>query len=130
MEQEQPLGLGHAVGLAESVLAEGEEFFGVMLPDDIVLPMTVMEQMVAVRNQLGGSVLLAVEIPQEQTFNYGVFDVENTADDRVKRVVGMAEKPDPEEAPSNLVATGRYVLDRKILMRCVVLLLVRVGSCS
>lgn len=85
-----------------------------MLPDDIVLPMTVMEQMVAVRNQLGGSVLLAVEVPQEQTFNYGVFDVENTADDRVKRVVGMAEKPDPEEAPSNLVATGRYVLDRKI----------------
>ena len=46
VEQADPLGLGHAVGLAESVLADDEEFFGVMLPDDIVLPMTAMEQMV------------------------------------------------------------------------------------
>lgn len=114
VEQAEPLGLGHAVGLAESVLAEMEEFFGVMLPDDIVLPMTAMEQIVAVRNELGGSVLLAVEVPREQTFNYGVFDIEDTSDDRVKKVVGMVENPDPEDAPSNLVATGRYVLDRKI----------------
>ena len=107
-------GLGHAVGLAESVLGETEEFFVVMLPDDIVLPMTAMEQIVAARNELGGSVLLAVEVPREQTFNYGVFDIDDTSDDRVKKVVGMVENPDPEDAPSNLVATGRYVLDRKI----------------
>ena len=95
-------------------MTNDEEFFGVMLPDDIVLPMTAMEQMVAVRNKLGGSVLLAVEVPREQTFNYGVFDVEPTEDDGVHKVIGMVEKPDPEDAPSNFVATGRYVLDRKI----------------
>src|SRR5690625_438909 len=110
VEQEKPLGLGHAVGLAESVLTDEEEFFGVMLPDDIVLPNNAMEQMVAVRNKLGGSVLLAVEVPREQTFNYGVFDIEATEDNGVKKVVGMVEKPDPADAPSNLVATGRYVL--------------------
>ena len=114
VEQEKPLGLGHAVGLAESVLTDEEEFFGVMLPDDIVLPNNAMEQMVAVRNKLGGSVLLAVEVPREQTFNYGVFDIEATEEDSVKKVVGMVEKPDPADAPSNLVATGRYVLDKKI----------------
>ena len=114
VEQEKPLGLGHAVGLAESVLTDEEEFFGVMLPDDIVLPNNAMEQMVAVRNKLGGSVLLAVEVPREQTFNYGVFDIEATEEDSLKKVVGMVEKPDPADAPSNLVATGRYVLDKKI----------------
>lgn len=114
VEQDKPLGLGHAVGLAESVLAEDEEFFGVMLPDDIVLPMTAMEQMVTVRNKFGGSVLLAVEVPREQTFKYGVFDVQDTDDESVKKVVGMVEKPDPADAPSNLVATGRYVLGVKI----------------
>ena len=114
VEQDKPLGLGHAVGLAESALTDDEEFFGVMLPDDIVLPMTAMEQMVAVRNKLGGSVLLAVEVPREQTFNYGVFDVEPTEDDGVHKVIGMVEKPDLEDTPSNFVATGRYVLDRKI----------------
>lgn len=114
IEQEQPLGLGHAVGLAESVLSPDEEFFGVMLPDDIVLPNTVMAQMATARAKLGGSVLLAIEVPIEQTYNYGVFDVQDTDEAGLKRVIGMVEKPEPECAPSNLVATGRYVLDRKI----------------
>lgn len=112
--QEKPLGLGHAVGLAESVLEEDEEFFAVMLPDDIVLPATVMGEMARVRAALGGSVLCAFEVSREETFNYGVFDVEDTNVPGVKKVVGMVEKPDPEDAPSNLVATGRYLLDRKI----------------
>ena len=114
VEQEEPLGLGHAVGLAEEVLDADEEFFGVMLPDDIVLPNTVMEKMVQVREGRGGSVLCAFEVPREETYNYGVFDVEDTDFADVKKVVGMVEKPDPEKAPSNLVATGRYVLDRAI----------------
>lgn len=112
--QEKPLGLGHAVSLAESVLDDDEEFFAVMLPDDIVLPATVVEEMVRVRHAIGGCVLCAFEVPREQTYNYGVFDVEDTNVAGVKKVVGMVEKPDPADAPSNLVATGRYVLDRKI----------------
>ena len=106
--------LGHAVGLAESVLAQDEGFFGVMLPNDIVLSMTAMEQMVAVRNRLDGSVLLAVEVLREQTFNYGVFDIQGTDIHCVKKVVGMVQEPAPAGAPSNLVAAGRYVLDLKI----------------
>ncbi|MGO3061337.1 UTP--glucose-1-phosphate uridylyltransferase [Corynebacterium casei] len=114
VEQEKPLGLGHAVGLAEDVLDDDEDFFAVMLPDDIVLPATVMEDMARVRQAVGGSVLCAFEVSREETCNYGVFDVEDTNIDGVKKVVGMVEKPELEEAPSNLVATGRYLLDRKI----------------
>ncbi len=114
VEQKKPLGLGHAVGLAEEVLGEDEDSFAVMLPDDIVLPATVMADMARVRAALGGSVLCAFEVPREQTYNYGVFDVEDTNAPGVKKVVGMVEKPAVEDAPSNLVATGRYLLDRKI----------------
>ncbi|MGP5496139.1 UTP--glucose-1-phosphate uridylyltransferase [Corynebacterium flavescens] len=114
IEQKKPLGLGQAVGLAEGVLDEDEDFFAVMLPDDIVLPATAMEKMANVRAECGGSVLCAFEVPREQTYNYGVFDVEDSENPDVKKVVGMVEKPDPEDAPSNLVATGRYLLDRKI----------------
>ena len=42
VEQEKPLGLGHAVGLAEEVLGEDEDSFAVMLPDDIVLPLSLI----------------------------------------------------------------------------------------
>lgn len=118
--QDEPLGLGHAVGCAESVLEDDEDVVAVMLPDDLVLPMGVMEKMVEVRNKLGGSVLCAFCVEPEEVFNYGVFDVEEVdpaegfSSDEVKRVVGMVEKPEPSQAPSNYVATGRYLLDRGI----------------
>lgn len=114
VEQERPLGLGHAVGLAESVLDEDEDVVAVMLPDDLVLPMGAMEKMAEVRAQFGGSVLCAVEVPREEVSNYGVFDIEDCGSDSVRKVVGMVEKPEPEDAPSNFVATGRYLLDRAI----------------
>lgn len=118
--QEKPLGLGHAVLVAEELLDDDEEAVAVMLPDDLVLPLGVMERMAAVRAEYGGSVLCALELPREDVFNYGVFDIEDIPADcgldgnDVKRVVGMVEKPDPEDAPSTFVATGRYLLDRGI----------------
>ena len=118
--QDAPLGLGHAVGCAEAALGEDEDVVAVMLPDDLVLPMGVMEKMVRVREELGGSVLCAFNVSREEVFNYGVFDVEDIADGAafdgfaVKRVRGMVEKPEVDQAPSTLVATGRYLLDRGI----------------
>lgn len=118
--QEYPLGLGHAVGLAESVLDEDEDVVAVMLPDDLVLPTGVMERMAQVRAEFGGSVLCAVEVAEDEVSNYGIFQVEQASGEEgdqatdIKRVVGMVEKPACEDAPSNLAATGRYLLDRTI----------------
>ncbi|MGV0362961.1 UTP--glucose-1-phosphate uridylyltransferase [Corynebacterium minutissimum] len=112
--QDKPLGLGHAVGLAETVLDDDEDYFAVMLPDDVIEPTAAMSEMIRVRQEHGGSVLLAVEVDPAHVSNYGVFDIENTDEDTVKKVVGMVEKPAVEDAPSNLVATGRYLLDRAI----------------
>ena len=112
--QELPLGLGHAVGLAEQVLDDDEDVVAVMLPDDIVLPMGVMEKMAQVRSELGGSVLCAFNVSRDEVSNYGVFDIEESDQPNVKRVRGMVEKPDVEDAPSTFGATGRYLLDRAI----------------
>lgn len=124
--QDAPLGLGHAVGCAESALGDDEDVVAVMLPDDLVLPAGVMEKMVRVREALGGSVLCAFNVERDEVFNYGVFDVEDVEDVagaegdaqfegfEVKRVRGMVEKPAVEDAPSTLVATGRYLLDRAV----------------
>lgn len=116
--QDKPLGLGHAVSCAEPALDADEDVVAVMLPDDLVLPTGVMEKMLKVRQELGGSVLCAFNVTPEEVFNYGVFDVEDIAGEvegvEVKRVKGMVEKPAVEEAPSTLVATGRYLLDRAI----------------
>lgn len=112
--QEQALGLGHAVGCAEGNLTGDDDAVAVLLPDDIILPADALKRMAKVREEKGGSVLLAFDIPREQISAYGVFDVQETGDDDVKKVVGMVEKPKPEDAPSTFAAAGRYLLDRAI----------------
>lgn len=116
--QEEPLGLGHAISLAEDHLTDDEDCVAVLLPDDIVQPTGVLEKMAAVRQRYGGTVLCACEVPEKDISAYGVFDVEPTGnpedEDVVMRVKGMVEKPAPEDAPSTFAAIGRYILDRQI----------------
>lgn len=120
--QPSPHGLGHAVGCAEEVLGDDETAVAVLLPDDLVLPTGVLDAMSEVRRRLGGSVLCAFEVPMDQVSAYGVFTVEPTGDPAdgelpdadVLRVTGMVEKPKREDAPSNLAAAGRYLLDRAV----------------
>ncbi|WP_309114912.1 UTP--glucose-1-phosphate uridylyltransferase [Saccharothrix sp.] len=112
--QDKALGLGHAVGCAEGNLTGDDEAVAVLLPDDLVLPTGVLTRMAEARERFGGSVLCAFDIPKDQISAYGVFDVRDTGDDDVKRVVGMVEKPKPEDAPSTFAAAGRYLLDRAV----------------
>ncbi|MBB1052321.1 UTP--glucose-1-phosphate uridylyltransferase [Dietzia sp. CW19] len=114
VRQDEPLGLGHAVAQVESVLGDEEQAVAVLLPDDLVLPFGILGRMSQVRADRGGSVLCAFEVSPEDVSSYGVFEVSDTDDPAVKRVLGMVEKPAAEDAPSNLAAAGRYVLDRAI----------------
>ncbi|MFD4368414.1 UTP--glucose-1-phosphate uridylyltransferase [Rhodococcus sp. NPDC058521] len=115
--QEEPLGLGHAIGCAESVLDEDEGAIAVLLPDDLVMPRGVLETMARVRAKRGGTVLCAIDVPKELVSAYGVFEVETVPDavnPDVLKVTGMVEKPAIEDAPSTFAAAGRYLLDRAI----------------
>lgn len=115
--QDTPLGLGHAVGCAESALEDDETAVAVLLPDDLLLTASgepgVLERMAAVRAEHGGTVLCAVDVPREEVSAYGVFSVDGDGPD-VFRVTGMVEKPLADEAPSTLAAAGRYLLDRAV----------------
>jgi UTP--glucose-1-phosphate uridylyltransferase len=113
--QDQALGLGHAVGCAEPLLDDNDEAIAVLLPDDLVLPTGVLLRMAAVREEFGGSVLCAFDVPLDEISAYGVFDVVDVpGNDDVKVVRGMVEKPPADEAPSTYAAAGRYLLDRAV----------------
>lgn len=115
--QDRPLGLGHAVLQAESVLDEQEDAVAVLLPDDLVRPHGVLTTMARVRQRWGGSVLCAIEVPDAEISAYGVFAVAPAFegdDPDVLRVEAMVEKPALADAPSRLAAAGRYLLDRSI----------------
>ncbi len=107
--QDDPKGLGHAVGCARE--AVGDEPFSVMLPDEIMSSSSLLAQMNGVCASTGGSVVAVAEVPRHQVSSYGVIDPSGPmSDDGVIPVKDLVEKPPVDEAPSNLIITGRYVL--------------------
>ena len=100
-------GLGHAVLAAAQHV--GNEPFAVLLGDDLIDERDhLLEQMVAVQADKGGSVIALMEVPHESISLYGCAAVEGAGD--VVRITGLVEKPPVDEAPSNLAVIGRYVL--------------------
>ena len=107
--QDNPRGLGHAVGCAAE--AVGDEPFAVMLPDELMGDSSLLAQMNAVCASTGGSVVALKEVPHEDVGRYGVIDPAGPVDaDGVVPIRDMVEKPPVDEAPSDLVIIGRYVL--------------------
>ena len=90
----------------------GDEAFAVVLSDDLCLTDDgdgVLLQMVKLYKQFRCSIVAIQEVPQDQTSKFGVIAGEKM-NDSVFRVTDMVEKPEPEEAPSNLAIIGRYIL--------------------
>lgn len=113
VRQLDPLGLGHAVLRAR--MHVGHEPFAVLLGDDLIDPRDVLlERMIQVHDQLGGSVVALMEVEPRQTHLYGIATVEKTEQDDVVRITGLVEKPSAADAPSRLAVIGRYVLQPDI----------------
>lgn len=107
--QDEPRGLGHAVGCARH--AVGDEPFAVLLPDELMGSSALLDQMARLCETSGGSVVGLKEVPHEEVGRYGVIEPAGHRDDRgVVAVRSMVEKPDPADAPSDLIIIGRYVL--------------------
>jgi UTP--glucose-1-phosphate uridylyltransferase len=106
--QDNPKGLGHAVGCARE--AVGDEPFAVLLPDELMSSSGLLAQMNGVCASTGGSVVAVVEVPRHQVSSYGVIEPSGPMVDGVVPVKDLVEKPPVDEAPSNLIITGRYVL--------------------
>ena len=116
VRQKEQLGLGHAVLMAKDIV--GHEPFAVFLPDDVVVAERPgIGQLIDVYNKTHASVVAVMEVAPEETSRYGIitpdFDAD-TGDDRLTKVKGVAEKPKPGEAASNLAVIGRYVLTPKV----------------
>ena len=112
VRQSAPLGLGHAVWCAQSLV--GDEPFAVLLPDEVFHSRPgVLKQMMQAYGTLGGNLLAVREVAPELTSRYGILDV-GEDDGTVASVTGLVEKPAPKDAPSTLSIVGRYVLQPEV----------------
>ena len=117
IRRREPLGLGHAVLCGEPFCRN--DYFGVILPDDVFISdkekgePAVMAQLIDVHNRLGGSVIALEHVELEDVSRYGVVRSEDMGNG-VHRIIDMVEKPPVEQAPSQYVIMGRYVLSPSI----------------
>ena len=118
IRQPEALGLGHAVLCAAP--AVGNEPFAVLLADDLMVPAgpglgaaQSLRQMADCYEREGGSVIGVETITPELAPRYGVIKPGERRGD-LYRVAGIVEKPQPQDAPSNLGVVGRYVLSEAV----------------
>jgi UTP--glucose-1-phosphate uridylyltransferase len=113
IRQKMPLGLGHAVSVAEQHV--GDEPFAVLLGDDLIGEQErLLLDMVDCFNRQQTSVIAAMEVERSQVKAYGVVTPGEEVEPGLVRLADIVEKPEPEEAPSNLAVIGRYVLHPEI----------------
>ena len=113
--QQAPLGLGHAVWCARELV--GDEPFAVLLPDMVTMggarKTRCLAQCVETYARHGGNIIAVEEVPPEETHQYGIVSVgEDFGHDF--EIKGMVEKPPQGTAPSNLIISGRYILQPEI----------------
>ena len=108
IRQKEQLGLGHAILTARNFVAD--EPFAVLLPDDLIdSRVPALKQMVEVYEQYGTSVIAIKRVSSQDTVKYGIIEPKRVST-KIYQVLGLAEKPKPQEAPSNLGVVGRYIL--------------------
>jgi len=110
--QQEPLGLGHAVWCARELV--GDQPFALLLPDMVFKGVPgVLRQMMDAYETSGGNVIAVEEVPMEDVSSYGVV-ARGAGPDEGFTITGMVEKPKRENAPSNLIISGRYILQPQI----------------
>jgi UTP--glucose-1-phosphate uridylyltransferase len=113
VRQREPLGLGHAILCARSLV--GDEPFAVFLGDDIIgaTQTPCMRQLLDVSDRHQAPVIAVQRVPQHQIHQYGVISA-RPVESRVYEILDLIEKPKPKDAPSDLAIIGRYVLPPEI----------------
>ena len=107
-------GLGDAINKGKMLV--GDEAFGVILADDLCVNedgIGVMAQMRDIYEKYRCSIVAVMEVEKEQISNYGVIEGKEIGDGLIM-VNNMIEKPNPQDAPSNLAIIGRYILTPQI----------------
>ena len=113
--QQEPLGLGHAVWCARELL--GREPFALLLPDVLVQhEKGCLAQMIEAANELpaNANIVAVEEVAHDRVDQYGVVGI-GVRKGKIFSITSMVEKPAKDRAPSNLILTGRYILQPEIL---------------
>ena len=113
IRQKEPKGLGHAIYCAKAFV--GNEPFAILLGDDIVYSpcKPCLKQLIEVYNKYQKTIIGVQKVPENDVSKYGIISVQDVKE-RIYKVNTLVEKPNIQEAPSNIAILGRYILEPTI----------------
>ena len=115
--QNKPLGTGDAVLKTKRYITD--DFFLMLLPDDLIIKKNCSKSMINVHNRYRSSVMASINVPKKTVSRWGIYKLGKKLDKKNYVIKDVIEKPSISKAPSNKAVIGRYILPKKIFSRLI-----------
>ena len=110
--QNKPMGTGDAVLKAKNYIKD--EYFLMLLPDDLIMKRNCSKDMISVHNKYKSSVMASLKVNKKTVNRWGIYSSSKNLDKKNFLIKKVVEKPEISKAPSNNAVIGRYILPKKI----------------
>jgi len=110
--QNKPLGTGHAVLKTKDFIKD--DFFLMLLPDDLIIKKNCSKSMMAINKKYGTPVMASMNVKKNTVSRWGIFDIKKKLPNGNFIINNVVEKPSIKNAPSNKAVIGRYILPKSI----------------
>ena len=113
--QNEPLGTGDAVLKTQKLIKNN--FFLMLLPDDLIIKKNCSKSMIQIHNRFNSSVMASMNINKKDVSRWGIYKLGKKINKSNYFVNDVVEKPSINQAPSNKAVIGRYILPKKIFTK-------------
>ncbi len=113
--QNKPLGTGDAVMQTKKYIKNN--FFLMLLPDDLIISKNCSKSMIALNKKFNSSIMASMKVNKKDVSRWGIYKLSKKIDNNNFYIKGVVEKPSTKKAPSNKAVIGRYILSKKIFSK-------------
>ena len=113
--QNKPLGTGDAVLKTKKYITD--DFFLMLLPDDLIIKKNCSKSMINIHNRYKSSVMASINVPKKTVSRWGIYKLGKKLNKNNYIIKDVIEKPSISKAPSNKAVIGRYILPKKIFSK-------------
>jgi len=110
--QDKPLGTGDAVLKTKKLIKD--EYFLMLLPDDLIIKKNCSQSMISIHNKFNSSVMASMKVDKKEVTRWGIYDIKKRINNKNFVIKSVIEKPSVKQAPSRNAVIGRYILPKTI----------------
>ena len=113
--QNKPLGTGDAILKTKKYIKDN--FFLMLLPDDLIIKNNCSKSMISIHNKYKSSVMASLNVNKKTVSRWGIYKLGKKINKRNYLIDDVIEKPSLNQAPSNQAIIGRYILPKTIFLK-------------